>query len=366
MSLYSGEEATVVAPKPDKISSFVEPVIFKDDLTDVWGIETTSCKTAEISENVTSEGRRAIKISWDRNLPDCIWAGFGIGWDGYAGKDISELIPYAAIQLHVRAAHERMFGLPMVLTLEDYSGGMGFAYTDNKYFERTFIDTVWQTVTVPLKAFDMKIENLDPTNIKQIMFELQQGGAIYVDDINLVFYEEQVVAPWYVEESLTDPTALPIQLFDDAFINNNGWGIMKDECRDIRITDELGGKAIQASWTAQDGCGDIRIGISWNKWFPVNATSLADKAMVSLSLKLVDAASTGEIQVQLEDYDGQISEPYSILLNTFPKGEAPITIPFKELILGINVENTKQLIFTFTGSGEVVLDNIQLAEMPRS
>ncbi|MFK8057664.1 MAG: hypothetical protein AB8F78_16175 [Saprospiraceae bacterium] len=356
MSLYSGEEASVPLAKPDNINQLVEPEIFDEDFTDVWGIETTSCKVASISEGIKAEGKRAIKIEWDRNSPDCIWAGFGIGWDGYAGKDLSELIPFAAIQFQVRTVKGRMFGLPIVLTLEDYSGGMGFSYTGNKYFERTFIDEEWQSVTVPLSSFDMEIENLDPSNIKQLMFELQQGGGLYIDDINLVMYEEKVVAPWYVEEERADPTRFPVTLFDDAFINNNGWGLMKDECRDIKIMAEGSNKAIHAKWNDQKECGALQMGISWNRWFPTDLTGVSAGAQLQLSLKPVAGVATGNVLVQFQDYSGAISKGQTISVSD----AAAVSIPVAKLTEGLDIKTIKQVLFTFQGEGNAKLDDIKL------
>jgi hypothetical protein len=112
---------------------------------------------------------------------------------------------------------------------------MGFAYTGNKYFERTAIDEEWQKVEVPLSAFDVEVENLDPSNIKQLMLELQQSGSIYIDDIKLVFYEEPPADVYLSEQKVPDAPALPVQVFDDAFINNNGWGMLKDDCQNTRL-----------------------------------------------------------------------------------------------------------------------------------
>ena len=353
MSLYDGDEVSVPLAKPDNINQLVEPEIFDEDFTDVWGIdEEGTCTKATVSEGIKAEGNRSIKVEWDRNAPDCIWAGFGIGWDSYAGKDLSELIPFAAIQFQVRTVKGRMFGLPVVLTLEDYSGGMGFSYTGNKYFERSYIDEDWQSVTVPLASFDMEIENLDPSNIKQLMFELQQGGGLFFDDIKLVMYEAPVIKPWHVEEKRADPTAFPITLFEDAFINNHGWGMMKDECRDIQIKDQK----IQAKWNNTADCGTIQMGISWNKWFPTDLTGINPGTQLQLSLK--PNAGSGKVLVQFQDCNGATSKGHTIDLKN--AGPPEMSIPVSKLLEGIDQKIVKQVLFSFQGEGEVELDAIEL------
>ena len=37
--LYDGVEVEAPTPKPKSIDMVVEPTIFKDDITDVWGLE---------------------------------------------------------------------------------------------------------------------------------------------------------------------------------------------------------------------------------------------------------------------------------------------------------------------------------------
>jgi hypothetical protein len=262
-----------------------------------------------------------------------------------------------------------MFGLPIVLTLEDYSGGMGFAYTDNKYFERTFIDEEWQTVTVPLAAFDIEIENLDPTNVKQLMFELQQSGNIYLDDISLVYYEVPEQEPWIILPERPDPTALPIQLFGDAFINNNGWGLVTDACQSIETTTanpSEGSTALHLRWdVTSTSCYRGEMGVSWDKWYPVDVTSIADRAAIQLDVRLASGtAASLPVRVGLQDYDRQTSAVTLSGAGT-PAGRLTsewqtVTIPFSALEGNANLANIKQFSITMQESGEVFLDNIRL------
>ena len=97
-----------------------------------------------------------------------------MGWDDYVGKNLAPLIEHAAFEMYVRAKKGKAFGLPLVFTLEDYSGVMAFCYTANKYFERTTLDEEWQKVVVPLKDFNDEGEGIDYSNIKQLQIEMQQ------------------------------------------------------------------------------------------------------------------------------------------------------------------------------------------------
>lgn len=370
--LYSGVEQEPTPEKPKTISLLVEPLIYDDGTSDVWGIETNACQTVTTTD-VAYSGNEALLLNWNRGAKDCKWSGIGIGWDGYAGKDLSGLIDYAAIQMYVRTQEGRSFGLPFVLTLEDYSGGMGFCYTSNKYFERTAIDEEWQKVVVPLSDFETQKENLDPTNIKQLQIELQQSGSVYLDDVRLVFYTPQPQEPWMQEEERDDPTNLPVQLFDDAFVNNNGWGMISDQCQDFHITSTektSGQQSIHLQWSDQnDRCKLKDFGVSWNRWFPVDLSSLRDRAAIQFQLKMASGQATSlPIQVGFEDYER--AKQFAELTSDFiPGGQynttwQTVTIPLTAIPeAGFDFRRTKQLYVRVKGSGEVYMDDIKLIRL---
>ena len=393
--LYTGIEQPPPPERPRTLALAVEPLIFQDQTDDtVWFMDDERCTQGRVTSAVAHSGERAIEVAWDRGVEGCNWAGLGVGWDGWAGKDLSTVRPYAAIEMQVRAKEGTMYGLPIVLTLEDYAGGMGFAYTGNKYFERPFIDEDWQKVVVPLAAFDIETENLDLTNVKQLMFELQQAGSIYLDDIRLVFYEEEEPEPWVVEAPRPDPTALPIQLFDDAFIHDDGWGLVTDACQSIELTranPSAGSTALHAQWDVRpEPCYEAVMGVSWDKWYPVDVTPIVDRAAIQFDVRLPSGTATRlPIRVGLEDYNRQLSQ---ILLDAryTPSGAftpewQTVTIPFSDLRAGdrdlaaspatvgdlpdpsteggADWSNIKQLVLFMDDHGEVFIDTIRLVEI---
>ncbi|HIG76160.1 MAG TPA: hypothetical protein EYQ24_16745 [Bacteroidetes bacterium] len=368
--LYSGLEPAPVPERPRTLALAVEPEIYADaDDDTVWFQEDARCTQGAVTSDVVYDGQRAVAVTWDRNVEGCEWAGLGFGWDNWVGKDLSEVFPYAAIQMRVRSAEGRMYGLPIVLTLEDYAGGMGFAYTANQYFERPFIDEEWQTVTVPLADFDLSVENLDPTNVKQLMFELQQSGSLYLDDIRLVWYEAEEQEPWLVEPERPDPTALPITLFDDAFINDDGWGLVTDVCQSVELTSTdpaSGAVALRLRWdTSQDRCFRGSAGVSWDQWYPVDVTPIADAAAIQFQARLASgSAPSVPLQIGLEDYGKRVSS--APLSATFAASGSlttewqTVTIPFAALDGDADLANVKQLVMLMDGAGEVFLDDIRL------
>ncbi len=372
-ALYEGVAYDPPAPPPTSIGKVVEPVIFSDDHQDVWGLnENLACQQARVTKLVTYSGDEALEITWNRGAEGCDWAGIGIGWDRYAGKDLSPIMDLAAVQFYVRTITGKMFALPMVLTLEDYSGGMGFSYTANQYFERSAIDEEWQKVVVPLSSFEIEKENLDPTNIKQLQIELQQSGNVYLDDIRLVNYEKQPLMVWMEEEKLPDPIALPIVVFDDAFTNNNGWGLITNECQQISTTSAQrseGSTSLHVKWNnGSENCSPIAFGVSWNKWHPVDITPILPNAFIEFDLK-TDAnmeASKLSMQVGFEDYDRAksfvtLQTTYAIS-GTYSSQWSRIRIPLSQLPANIDFKRIKHLLFNLDGSGEVYIDNIRLVK----
>lgn len=372
-ALYTGDVYVAPPSKPDRISREVEPVIFKNDKTDVWGFEKDECKEVTLSTDIAHYGDKAIKLVWNRNAEGCTWAGIGIGWDRYAGKDLSTIMDHAAISMYVRTVSGRAFGLPFVLTLEDYSGGMGFCYTANKYFERTTLDEEWQNIIVPLADFDIETEKLDVTNIKQLQIELQQSGAVYLDNIELIFFTPQPQEPWMEEEVLPDPTALPITLFDDDFINNNGWGMITDRCQSFNVTgaeSASGSMSIHAKWDVSVGdCELTQFGVSWNKWHPTNVKPLIQNGAIEFKLKMVSSVSGEDISINvgLEDYDRNKS--FVNLQNAYSStgryGQvwSTVTIPLSSLPDVVDFKRVKHLYFEFLAGGECYIDDIRLVEM---
>lgn len=372
LSLYDGEEVEPPAPKPEKISALVEPIIFMDDASDMWGLEEDACQKAELTKETVHSGEQAVKVTWNRDAEGCDFAGIGIGWDGWAGKDLSGVMDHAAIQFYVRTQEGKSFGLPIVLTLEDYSGGMGFAYTANKYFEKSKIDTVWQKIEVPLSSFDLDTENLDVTNVKQLQLELQQNGSFILDDFQLVFYTPVEVEPWMVEETLPDPIATPIQIFDDVFINDNYWGLISDDCQKVSITTAehfAQNKSIYAKWSDAENCKLTAFGVSWNKWRPVDLSNDLNDLHFQLQIKNASTPSDAlNLSIGMEDYDRR--KTLVKITNDFIEGDIfdrnwiTVTVPLSSLPEDFDFSRSKQMIFSMEGNGEVYIDDIRLIRTP--
>lgn len=369
MSLYDGAAAPTPVPKPKTIALAVAPVIFKEDASYFWVTDNPKCTTGSLVSDVAHSGRSALKINWNRDPAVCEWAGFGIGWDNWSGKDLSEIYDHAALQMQVRTQEGTMFGLPIVLTLEDYSGKMAWSYVANKYFERYYIDEQWQQVTVPLNTFDLEEDGIDIGNVKQLMFELQSAGALYFDDIEIVFHEPKPAEVWLPQATAPALPEFPVQLFGDAFINGNGWGLVSDHCQKTVLTEKAhseGSKAIHATWDkAVPDCYMVAIGISWNQWFPIDMRPVKATAAIEFDIKSAGGTFASlPINIGFEDYERQLSllplEGKLVDGGQIGPDWARVRIPLSELPGSANFGNIKQFVMQMSGAGEVYIDNIRL------
>lgn len=366
-TLYTAEATEPAPEKPDDISMLVSTEIFSDDTLNVWGIHDEPGKEAHLEKDITKSGDAAIYIKWDRSKAE--WTGFGAGWDDWAGKDLTGIREYAAFEFYVRTEKGKMFGLPMVMSLEDYSGVSCYAYVANKYFERFAIDEEWQKIVVPLTAFNLDEFGVDLTNIKQLQVELQGSGSLYLDEIQIIPYEPQPEVAWIQEEVLPEPTLLPRTLFDDGFVNNNGFGMMKYACQDIRMTTEQshsGQEAIYAEWDASKAdCRFIGFGVSWYKWRPFDITPIWEKAAVEFYLKTPKAESDKlSISIEMADYGFksaklEISKQYTET-GSFTGEWQKVICPLADFKGNWDPKNAKQLNFVMTGTGKVWIDDIRL------
>jgi len=355
ISLYDGQATAPPPPKPEAVSQFVSPLLFADDTLNIWGIVSDSCKNFSLEKNITYRGKAALRMNWNR--AGCEWIGFGMGWDDYAGKNLEPLLPHAAFEMYVRTEKGKAFGLPMVFTLEDYSGVMAFCYTANSYFERYYLDEEWQKVLVPLSAFNDEGEGIDYTNIKQLQIEMQQSGAVIVDEIRLVLYEKETVEPWMAEPSYPDPTQLPQALFEDGFVNDNGWGLVSNDCQTVEIGSQAyaGAHSIHVKWdNREEDCKRLPFfGVSWSHWMPVDIRPMVDETVLRFYLK-ADDLSKLEFQVYLEDFNRNVAAANWEVYWGKPVNDGwyQVNIPMKSLLLGQRkLDGRAQMANASDGSG---------------
>ncbi|NNC94024.1 MAG: hypothetical protein HKN92_00570, partial [Chitinophagales bacterium] len=237
-SMY--EQTDPIARGRQAMKEFDANVIYTDKgFDEVWGMEKDDCKDFKFTDQVVYAGKAAIELKWDKGVGGCKWMGFGIGWNGWAGKQIGDIIPVAAFEFNIKAANQSIQEFNSVMLIEDYSGMFTTASVSNRsYYERGALDTEWQKITVPLSDFPFELSEGDPDNIKQLIFEVNGSGHVFVDEIKIVELENPVLADKQQTPVVTSKKTSPFKGFNAVDIYSGDlssmWGLEKNSCKDFK------------------------------------------------------------------------------------------------------------------------------------
>jgi hypothetical protein len=174
---------------PNDTVFYISSEIYSDYVTsEGWVTESKRCITARTTSAAAFEGELGIDLTWDKTSEGCPWLGFGFGWDNWTGKDLSEILNIAAIQFHVRMVEGERPNLPWAVGLEDFTGAQAWLGITSNAIKAEKITTEWTRVELPLSEFNWDEFDADASNIKQIIFNTEADGRIYIDEIKIVPY----------------------------------------------------------------------------------------------------------------------------------------------------------------------------------
>ena len=382
-----------IAPK-EGINGFTSIEIFSQGGSDeVWGNEDENCNPfsfssldASIDYPAISENLEKIidtlKIDLTLNLPlvevkvnqnveknslhiktikppTCEWIGMGIGWDGWQGKDLSGIVNNAAIEFMARVDGDAIYNIPIVFILEDYSANQCYATAGYLGIDEGKITNKWTKVIVPLSTFSYQTNNIDLTNIKQLLLQCYDKVDIYIDDIKIIQHKHNYKK---ISSSLSiKDTTLPIDIFSEKL--NSSFGI-NDYCQNIKINSDLdysNGYYIDVD-IDNEKCNWKKLGISWNEWLYTDLSKSIYGVFLDFDIKIENFSSP---KVFLEDYNGK--KMYINLLkyinakkiNNWQK----IRIPMKDFPIKkskIDLKRIKSIIFDFSLDDKLKIDNIKL------
>ncbi|MFT5725873.1 MAG: hypothetical protein ACI9JN_003003, partial [Bacteroidia bacterium] len=131
VSLFDESSLT---PEPPHIENFYALSILKDQLSsEVWFTPDVKCIQVKNSTKTLYSGKSAIHLKWDKQEGGCDWIGMGIGWDGWAPKDLSMIMNKAAIQIKAYSKGGKIKSLPLAASMEDYGGKQAWIGFSPKY-----------------------------------------------------------------------------------------------------------------------------------------------------------------------------------------------------------------------------------------
>ena len=307
-----------------------------------------------------NEEKNSLHIKTDKPQT-CEWIGMGIGWDGWQGKDLSGIVNNAAIEFMARVDGDVIYNIPIVFILEDYSANQCYATAGYLGIEGGEITNKWSKVIVPLSTFSYQINNIDLTNIKQLLLQCYDKVDIYIDDIKIVEHKHN-----YKKISSTSLTvkdiALPIDIFSEKL--NSAFGVNNNYCQNIKLSsdsDYANGNYIDVN-IDNDKCSWKKLGISWNDWLYSDLSKSIYGVYLEFDIK-IDKFSSPKIFI--EDYNGKkmhinlLKYINSKKINNWQK----IRIPLKDFPIKkskIDLERIKNIYFNFADKDKLKLDNLKL------
>ncbi len=171
------------------INGFYAISLFSDQInSELW--YTVSPKALQVSTEKTEvqSGSGAISLEWNKQADPSTWLGMGIGWDNWTGKDMSAIQQSAAISFWVKMKKGQSSGLPWAIGFEDFSGGQAWTGVTVNYIQGGVVKDQWTQVIIPLSAFPFEGYDVDVTNIKQLIFQFESSGKVWIDDIRFIPY----------------------------------------------------------------------------------------------------------------------------------------------------------------------------------
>jgi hypothetical protein len=172
--------------KPN-IKGFEAMNIFTDQITnEVWFTPMPSCVMVKGEKDAVHDGNGAISIEWNKQAGGCPWLGMGIGWDNWTGKDMSQVLNDAALSFWVKTKGDPYKGLPWAVGFEDYTGGQAWTGLTSNLVVGGVITDQWTQVIVPLENFPFEGYDVDASSIKQIIFQFESSGKVFIDDISII------------------------------------------------------------------------------------------------------------------------------------------------------------------------------------
>ncbi len=174
---------------PNDTAFYAASEIYTGYITsEIWATESEACISVSSTKEAAYKGDLGMHVKWNRVKEGCPWLGVGFGWDNWNPKDISSIKNNGAIEFWVRMAEGERPMLPWAIGIEDYAGASAWLGMSGNALKADKVTTEWARVELPLSEFNWDEMQPDLTSIKQIIFQLEADGEVYIDEIRIVPY----------------------------------------------------------------------------------------------------------------------------------------------------------------------------------
>jgi hypothetical protein len=306
LSLYDSVEVPEVQQRAEKI-------FFKDAAGTMWN-SLFDCGDFEVTKSVAYKGNASIKLSWDKSK-GCEWIGFGNSYSNWAATNVADYQENSALSFYVRTQKNTARGIPIVLGLEDFSGGGTYLFTEAKnYLYGLEIDTTWKQMIIPMWHFatdpnDSRNDNVDITAIKQLKFQLEGAGSFYLDEIVIIDYTKEDFAKMRAEVELMKPKGNINQLvYREGELKEDAWATGETLCQTLEERTDIDNNTyIYWKFDAED-CDWAKWGINWNDWYQINFRGIEEDAKLQFKIK---ASVETKFKIVVEDFNGNSAQLFS-------------------------------------------------------
>jgi len=289
----------------------------------------------------------------------CNWIGMGIGWDAWQGKDLSVVMQSAAIEFMARVDNESISSIPIVFILEDYTENQCYATASYLGIEGGVVSDKWTKVTIPLQTFSYNKDNIDLTNIKQLLLQCYGKIDIYIDDIKIVEYKHDFKK--FSSNLTVYDTIMPVNIFIDD--QKSVWGLNNIYCDNFSIKNDIkysNGNYIDV--VISEECDWKDFAISWNQWLYTDLSSSIYDIYLVFDLKINNLSNA---TVSFEDYNGKkMGVDFSEYVQKSDYSDwNNVKIPMKKFPIRsskIDLKKIKSIIFSFAEDSKLKIDNIKL------
>ena len=292
--------------------------------------------------------------------PVCEWVGMGIGWDGWQGKNLISIMDNSAIEFMARVDGNAIYSIPLVFILEDYSANQCYATANYLGIEGGEITSKWTKIIIPLSTFSYQKDNIDLSNVKQLLIQCYDKIDIYLDNIKIIPYSHEFRK---TPSNLTvKEKNLPINIFTDNL--ESSFGINEDYCLNILLNNDKeypDGSFIDVN-IEMNSCNWNKLGISWSNWLYTDLSENIYGVFLEFDINIINNLNS---IVSFEDYNGKkTSLNISKYLDKKRSQEwQKIRIPIKDFPIrksNVDFKKIKNLLFVFSDNTKLKIDNIKL------
>ena len=106
----------------------------------------------------------------------------------------------------------------------------------------------WTTLYIPLSRYNFSYQGVDPTNIKQMIIQLEGAGKVFLDDIKIVPFTKEDYNQMLADVEDMRPKGNPNQLIYPSNFQELAWNIGANDCHSLMEKD----KQIHWQWNSCD------------------------------------------------------------------------------------------------------------------